>query len=418
MDDVAIKIRGLSKKYRIGGSSESYKTFRDAIMNTVRSPLDRLSGAGTQEKPGYFWALKDLSFDVNRGEVIGIIGRNGAGKSTLLKILSRITEPTEGRAEIHGRVGSLLEVGTGFHPELTGRENIFLSGAIIGMKRPEIAERFEDIIKFAEVEKFLDLPLKHYSSGMQLRLGFAVAAHLEPEILIVDEVLAVGDASFQKKCLGKMSEVSGAGRTVFFVSHNMGMISVLCNRAILLNAGRIIKDGQVQDVVQQYLMNVSQLQNIRLSDRKDRTGNGNIRATTARIGALKPVTAGKWIAGAECSIEIDYECREARAFDNVHVAVGICRIDESPLLYLGTYVKNQDFDRVSGKGTFVCTIPNLPLEPGHYYAIIEISSGGVIIDRIDRAAEIEVLFGDYYHSGIIWPYGSFLCDYDWQMRNQ
>ena len=213
------------------------------------------SGSGCRWRTGArsIWALKDVSFDINRGEVVGIIGRNGAGKSTLLKILSEITEPTEGRVEIHGRVGSLLEVGTGFHPELTGRENVYLNGAILGMKRAEIERKFDEIVAFAEVEKFIDTPVKHYSSGMYLRLAFAVAAHLEPEILIVDEVLAVGDAAFQKKCLGKMAGVAKEGRTVLFVSHNMPAITRLCERAILLDEGRLLQDGVSHQVVKAYL---------------------------------------------------------------------------------------------------------------------------------------------------------------------
>src|SRR5262245_55876630 len=221
MSDVAIRVEGLGKQYRLGAQQERYHTFADQIKKwtSVRRLLRRRS---RDEKRPTFWALKDVSFEVRRGEVVGVIGRNGAGKSTLLKILSRVTEPTEGGADIHGRVGSLLEVGTGFHPALTGRENVYLNGAILGMRRREVSRKFDEIVAFAEVEKFVDTPVKHYSSGMYTRLAFAVAAHLEPEILIVDEVLAVGDQAFQKKCLGKMGEVARGGRTVLFVSHNMG----------------------------------------------------------------------------------------------------------------------------------------------------------------------------------------------------
>src|SRR5208337_1864272 len=233
-DNIAIRVKHLSKQYRLGGPQEPYHTFRDAIVNSIRAPLMVFHRKPPVEG---FWALKDVSFEVEQGEVIGIIGRNGAGKSTLLKILSRITSPTEGTVELHGRVGSLLEVGTGFHPELTGRENIYLSGSILGMKRREIDAKLDDIVKFSEIEKFLDTPVKRYSSGMYVRLAFAVAAHLEPEILLVDEVLSVGDASFQKKCLGKMGDVAREGRTVLFVSHNMNAIASLCNKAIFLSEG-------------------------------------------------------------------------------------------------------------------------------------------------------------------------------------
>ena len=248
-----IRAEGLSKQYHVGAAREPYSTLRESLMSTVRTPFRRLRGAQGNDET--VWALKDVSFEVLPGEVIGIIGRNGAGKSTLLKILSRITEPTTGRARIRGRVGSLLEVGTGFHPELTGRENIFLNGAVLGMKRSEVARKFDEIVAFAEVERFMDTPVKHYSSGMYMRLAFAVAAFVEPEILLIDEVLAVGDAEFQKKCLGKMSEVSRQGRTILFVSHNMTAVKSLCSRAMWLDGGRIVNAGETEGVVADYLQN-------------------------------------------------------------------------------------------------------------------------------------------------------------------
>jgi lipopolysaccharide transport system ATP-binding protein len=260
MSETVIKVENLSKQYRIG-AREGYRTFRETLVDAAKAPLQGLSkvfnrrsavGGRSSSSDNTIWALKDVSFEVKQGEVVGIIGRNGAGKSTLLKILSRITEPTEGRVELRGRVGSLLEVGTGFHPELTGHENIYLYGAILGMDRWEVTRKFDEIVAFAELEKFIDTPVKKYSSGMYMRLAFAVAAHLEPEILLVDEVLAVGDAEFQKKCLGKMGEVAGAGRTVLFVSHNMGMISSLCRTAFLLGSGHIVARGRATDVVVRY----------------------------------------------------------------------------------------------------------------------------------------------------------------------
>ena len=255
MSDIAIRVKGLSKQYRIG-QWERYYALRDIIASFLSAPL-RLFHRPSPDTQNlipntHIWALRDVSFEVKRGEVVGIIGRNGAGKSTLLKILSRITEPTEGYIEIHGRVGSLLEVGTGFHPELTGRENIYLSGAILGMRRAEIRCKFDEIVSFAEIEKFLDTPVKYYSSGMYVRLAFAVAAHLEPEILLVDEVLAVGDANFQKKCLGKMGDVTKQGRTVLFVSHNMGAITRLCPRSLWLDGGEIVLDGSSNEVLNRY----------------------------------------------------------------------------------------------------------------------------------------------------------------------
>jgi lipopolysaccharide transport system ATP-binding protein len=263
MSDVAICVEGLGKQYRIGvaqGGRYRYRTIRETLVDAAKGPFRRagriIRGQSAAELDDTIWALKDVSFEVQRGEVVGIIGRNGAGKSTLLKVLSRITEPTEGEAWIHGRVGSLLEVGTGFHPELTGRENVYLNGAILGMKRAEIARKFDEIVDFAELEKFIDTPVKHYSSGMYVRLAFSVAAYLEPEMLLVDEVLAVGDAAFQKKCLGKMGAVAREGRTVLFVSHNMNAVRRLCGRVIWLREGAVETDGPVSSVTREYLTDV------------------------------------------------------------------------------------------------------------------------------------------------------------------
>ena len=245
MSDIVISARGLSKQYRIGDPEKRHSTLRDQIAETLWAPVRGLRSifSGSREpdpkNSGNIWALEDISFDVRQGEVVGVIGRNGAGKSTLLKILSRITEPTKGYADIQGRVGCLLEVGTGFHPELTGRENVYLNGAILGMRRDDIVKKFDEIVAFAEIEKFLDTPVKRYSTGMYMRLGFAVAASMDPEILVVDEVLAVGDAAFQKKCLGKMAGVAKDGRTVIFVSHNMPAIQSLCNRCLFIESGRL-----------------------------------------------------------------------------------------------------------------------------------------------------------------------------------
>ena len=249
----AIKVTNLAKKYCIGGQETGYRTFREAILEAVFAPLKRLTGsAALRDEGSDFWALQDVSFEIQPGEVVGIIGRNGAGKSTLLKVLSKITEPTSGRVEVRGRVGSLLEVGTGFHPELTGRENIYMNGSILGMRKAEIDRKFDEIVHFSEVEKFLDTPVKRYSSGMYVRLAFAVAANLEPEILIVDEVLAVGDAQFQKKCLAKMQDVGSQGRSVLFVSHNLTAVRAMCNRAILLQQGKVNADGDTADVIHKY----------------------------------------------------------------------------------------------------------------------------------------------------------------------
>lgn len=275
-----IKVENLSKEYQIGEAKASYITLRDSIVNTFRNPLK----AKKNNNANKFWALKDINFEIEPGEVVGIIGRNGAGKSTLLKILSRITEPTTGEISLYGRVGSLLEVGTGFHPELTGRENVFLNGAILGMKRSEIAKKFDEIVDFAEIEKFIDTPVKFYSSGMYTRLAFAVAAHLEPEILIVDEVLAVGDGQFQKKCLGKMKDVSDTGKTVIFVSHNMTAIQSLCKKAIWLNKGEMKEFGKTTEVIDNYLGKGFSNQILQeWDDIETAPGNEYIRITRAAV---------------------------------------------------------------------------------------------------------------------------------------
>lgn len=277
-----IKVEHIAKHYRIGTNQPAYQTLRDTIVETFRAPFKGQRNG--EDSSTTVWALHDVSFEVARGEVIGIIGRNGAGKSTLLKILSRITEPTSGTAELYGRVGSLLEVGTGFHPELTGRENIFLNGVIMGMRRDEIERKFDEIVSFAEVSRFLDTPVKRYSSGMYVRLAFAVAAHLEPEILIVDEVLAVGDASFQRKCLDKMKDVSQHGRTVLFVSHNMSAVTRLCDRSILLDEGRVIDDGPSHQVVSSYLRSGLGTTSVReWTDPAKSPGNQTARLLSVRV---------------------------------------------------------------------------------------------------------------------------------------
>jgi lipopolysaccharide transport system ATP-binding protein len=254
--NLAIRVENLGKRYRIG-ETVGYKTFRDSLAHGFSTVFHRSQPQHPHDanKTSYIWALKDVSFEVKQGEVVGMIGSNGAGKSTMLKVLSRITTPTEGRVDMYGKVGALLEVGTGFHPELTGQENIYLNGAVLGMSRVEIGRKFDEIVEFSGIKKFIDTPVKHYSSGMYVRLAFAVAAHMEPDILIVDEVLAVGDVEFQKKCLGKMSEVAGQGRTVIFVSHNMEAVTTLCTRALLFRDGTVAVDGAISDVIARYLGN-------------------------------------------------------------------------------------------------------------------------------------------------------------------
>jgi lipopolysaccharide transport system ATP-binding protein len=307
MSTTVIRVENVSKRYRIGLVRQHYHTLRDGIADSVRSLFYR-NGRNHQEDT--FWALRDVSFEVKTGEVVGVIGRNGAGKSTLLKILSRITEPTSGFAEIHGRVGSLLEVGTGFHPELTGRENIYLNGAILGMRKAEIDRKFDEIVAFSEVENFIDTPVKHYSSGMHVRLAFAVAAHLEPEILIVDEVLAVGDAAFQKKCLGKMGDVAGLGRTVLFVSHNMSAIAQICKRIIFLENGRLRSDGDPSSVISSYLTSGTTACAIWTNAVSDISGDQKLRFISSTVLSMEdePTTVVDFGNGFQMEIRYELAC--------------------------------------------------------------------------------------------------------------
>ena len=357
MSDVAIKVENLGKMYQIGEKQERYFTFRDTLTNIALAPFRRLRRIGKPpKKEEIIWALKDASFEIKHGEVIGIIGCNGAGKTTLLKILSRITEPTEGHAEIHGRVGSLLEVGTGFHPELTGRENIYLNGAILGMKKTEINQKFDEIVDFAEIEKFMDTPVKRYSSGMYVRLAFAVAAHLEPEILLVDEVLSVGDAAFQKKCLGKMGDVAKKGRTVLFVSHNMGAVGRLCHRGFLFDQGRLVFSGNMSDAIAQYTENVMESK-AEFYCAPDMQKKIQIRAVRLLDHTGNPST--ELDREYPFKVVIEYEVR--RHIVGAHVTTNLDKVGE--MLICGT----QDIDMVPG-GV-------IERQPGLYRSIVEFPGG-------------------------------------------
>ncbi len=407
-DPPAIAIRGLSKAYRLGVENAA-TTFREAIVNAVAR-----EGAGPD--PALLWALRDVSLDVARGETVGIIGRNGAGKSTLLKLLSRITWPTEGEIRLYGRIGSLLEVGTGFHPELTGRENIFLNGTILGMRRHEIRRRFDEIVAFAEIERFLDTPVKRYSSGMYIRLAFAVAAHLDPEILVVDEVLAVGDSAFQRKCLGKMGEVAREqGRAVLFVSHNMVAVTALCRRAVLLEHGRLTEDGPAGAVVQRYLRSLESLRTTPLDERRDRTGNGALRLESVTV---RNVTAGGGLVrcGDDVRIEVRYSSPHATLRD-VHIDAIVHGPLDEQLCQLSSASQRGDFAEVPGNGTFTCTIPRFPFEAGAYRLTLYTTVGGDIADWVMHAAVIEVEPGDFFGTGRMNDEGQglFLVSHQWDV---
>jgi lipopolysaccharide transport system ATP-binding protein len=363
MSDTAIQVQQLGKSYRITHSARSsYKTIQEDVLGLIKRPFQRSSGSSRRET---FWALQDVSFEVKHGEVLGIIGQNGAGKSTLLKILSRITKPTTGSADIYGRVGSLLEVGTGFHPELTGRENIFLNGAILGMTRREIQRRFDEIVAFAEIEQFLDTPAKRYSSGMYMRLAFAVAAHLDPEILVVDEVLAVGDAEFQKKSLGKMSEVAKGGRTVLFVSHNMDAVLNLCQRAIVLERGKIMTNAPVLDSVQKYL-------SARAEQKKDAftqvaTGNRPIEVTRAEVKVYE--NAENSLASQYC--EIEYVAHQTTG---AVVAIKVKNnLGNTMFTSLDTDVDTELFTKEKGNYSIQFRLPDQILSAGVYDITISVA---------------------------------------------
>jgi len=415
--DLAVDAEGLSKLYKLG-QRESYSTLRDVLGRAIAGP-SRLLRRGREvaapaEPNETFWALRDVSFDVRHGDVLGVIGRNGAGKSTLLKVLTRITQPTEGRVEMHGRAGSLLEVGTGFHPELTGRENVYLNGSILGMRKNEIAAKFDDIVAFSEIERFLDTPVKRYSSGMYVRLAFAVAAYMEPEILIVDEVLAVGDVAFQKKCLSKMGDAASSGTTVLLVSHNMAVIESLCSRAMLLEQGRLLHIGETAAVVEEYLSLVSTVASQDLAQRTDRQGNGRLRFT--RVG-FRPDDSGQLSDMAQCGRDLEFVADFTSDGDltNVNASVAVYAPSGQCLIVLDSDMAWMMLDPVPKQGRFSCRIRRLPLAPGQYYLNLFCTAGGEIADWVQNAASFSVEAGDFFGSGKLPPagHGGLLVEQEW-----
>jgi lipopolysaccharide transport system ATP-binding protein len=408
MSDTVIRVENLSKKYILGQQKEggsSYKSLRESISDGAKSLGGKFFKPGNKKdlnpSDQEFWALKDVSFEIKQGDRVGFIGRNGAGKSTLLKVLSRITEPTSGSIRIKGRVASLLEVGTGFHPELTGRENVFLNGAILGMSKVEIKRKFDEIVAFAEVEKFLDTPVKRYSSGMYVRLAFAVAAHLEPEILIVDEVLAVGDAQFQKKCLGKMEDVGKEGRTVLFVSHQMSAVESLCTRGILLESGNICLDGTSTQAVGAYLEKAYSMgQTMSLSQRNDRSGSGKVRASSFRILNGEGIQESSLKSGEDYYFEVGYSNNTAITLKDVVVSLDIFDEKGVRVLLLRSNFTQSNITVSSDKGYIYCGINNLPLASGLYRFTIFLSHADVeTFDYIEDAASITVDGGDFFGTG-------------------
>ncbi len=431
--DTAIQINNVSKQYFVGRvkkGGQQYNTLRDTIAEGVKSPFLRvrniISGRAQSASnlTNAIWALEDVSFTVKKGEVVGIIGHNGAGKSTLLKVLTRITEPTTGEVTYRGRLGSLLEVGTGFHPELTGRENVFLNGAILGMKRYEIAAKFDAIIEFAGVEQLVDTPVKHYSSGMYVRLAFAVAAHLEPEILVVDEVLSVGDAEFQKRSLGKMSDVANLGRTVLFVSHNMAAVLSLCTKGVLLNQGKLQATGDIHAVIQEYQNSLSEMSYIPLLERTDRQGNGYLRFASMGLwsdyqGSMMPV--GTAMSGEALSIVLGYQGYSTTPLRHVSVALHITDFLGRRLITCFNEYSGDHFEVLPPAGAIVCQIPRLNLAPGSYRISLTCEVRNTLADYIIAAGPLEVGGGDFFGTGKLPKAaidGPILLDHCWHLREQ
>jgi lipopolysaccharide transport system ATP-binding protein len=409
MSKSVLRTEKLGKQYRVGTQRAAYGRLSESLTGGVRRVVR--GGRGKQGSE-YLWALRDASFEVAEGEVVGVIGRNGAGKTTLLKLISEITEPTEGRIGVNGRVGSLLEVGTGFHPELTGRENIFLNGAILGMPRREIVRKFDQIVDFAEIGTFLDTPVKRYSSGMYIRLAFAVAAHLEPEILIVDEVLAVGDVAFQQKCLGKMGDVARQGLTVLLVSHNMAIVSSLCPRSLWLQNGRLVADGPSSEVIDRYLASVHNRESVPLAERTDRTGEGGARLVSVSVDPLGAREAIDSLTPLRFTIryEADGPLRYPSFLVGIYDHRGIC------IFFLDSAAVGGLPDQLPGEGVVVCETAPTRLTAGPCSVNLALLRRGAVLDHVTEAASFNIVEADPYGNGRVPLRGTTLVMLDQEWR--
>ena len=420
----AIEIRGISKRYELGERAQMYGSFRESLSRLISSPWKRLSKTSRSAKSdgSAFWAVKNINIDIEQGETVALIGSNGAGKSTLLKIISRITDPTDGTILARGRMGSLLEVGTGFHPELTGRENIYLNGAILGMRRREINEKFDEITAFAGIGQFLDTPVKRYSSGMYVRLAFSIAAHLDPEILIVDEVLAVGDVAFQKKCLGKMAEACTRSRTVLFVSHNLAAVESLCSRGIVLDSGEVVFDGPSKEAVRFYLDNLANESSTPTSHVVDLGAapgrSAKYRPHLKRLelfdGRGRPVR-GTLPAGealrAHIYFELDMPCTSfdaSIAFDTL-TGQRVCTAHSA-------YEPDRQHEERAGEQVFICDIPSLALVPGEYKIGVGLDIASGEVDWVDDATRLSIVNSDFYGTGILPTRGVCLLENRWTLE--
>lgn len=411
MTNTAVKIEHLYKAYNLGALNSG--SFREMITQKFQQKILRKN----TNPDSFFWALKDIDFEIKHGDIYGIIGKNGAGKSTLLKILSKITYPTKGNIYINGRVSSLLEVGTGFHPEMTGRENIFMNGSILGMKQKEIKAKFDQIVDFSGVEKFLDTPVKRYSSGMYVRLAFAVAAHLEPEILIIDEVLSVGDADFQKKSLGRMSEISKSGRTVLFVSHNMAAVQNLCNKGIVLKNGEVAFIGNQNDAVDFYL-NTDQSKASQLLNRTDRIGGDLIKVVSIEITDLKDKPIDAVYCGQSFNIRLNFETSQPVKNKKVIPGISFKTTLGIPVFLHHSRLTKQIFNEIPEKGSFVFTIDSLALPVASYDIDYSLVIDDHVSDGISSAMKINVINGDFFGSGEVPPasHGVCLMKGNWQIE--
>lgn len=418
----AIEVTGLSKRYIIGHQTMKDDGLRHVLQRGLTKPLRWAKNGFRSTSTTFedFWAIKDISFSVQPGEVVGVIGRNGAGKSTLLKVLSRITEQTKGRIHLRGRTASLLEVGTGFHPELTGRENIYLNGAILGMGRSEIKRKFDEIVDFAEVEKFLDTPVKRYSSGMYVRLAFGVAAHLDPEILIIDEVLAVGDAEFQKKCLGKMDQAAKDGRTVLFVSHNMATVQSLCSRALYLKNGQVVEDAPVEQALATYSTAArTKIEAQSIADRTDREGGDVVRVTGAQIiDTLTQQPAVSVRSGQDITIRLEYECLGKEPVEDVSLGFAIFKSDSTFMFACTGEGVGHLITAVPGKGACDLRIRKWPLIGGQYHYNVSATKLGRVLDLVKEAGAIDCESGDYYGTSKLPGISKrgVLIDYEWESQ--
>ena len=423
MAKTVIQISKLGKSYIIGHKKQSqrYVALRDVISESFKTFWSRIIHPEyyTHHNLEEFWALKDINLELKEGDRLGIVGRNGAGKSTLLKVLSQITEPTEGQIKIKGRIASLLEVGTGFHPELTGRENIYLNGSILGMTRSEIKNKFDEIVDFAGVEQFLDTPVKRFSSGMHVRLGFSVAAHVEPEILVIDEVLAVGDASFQKKCIEKMNSVANEGRTILFVSHQIQTIEKLCNRSILIDSGKVVENSDTRRVIKKYLAEKSKGSNISISQRKDRVGNGKLKVINTWVENEDGEIASKVQCGEAISIIAEYSVINNINIKKIQAAFAINSIQNVQVTDLSNVTTGDDLIfKENNVGKLICKINKLPLNIGIYtYNIMIRDQNHDIIDYIIEAGQLNIIEGDFFGTGkITLSDRLIMLDHNWTLE--